>query len=102
MVSEPKAHLTKSKAVKRQKEKSLDNSCQDLSQQQLLTAAGGPLMAYYMSGMLTTSMESYSSFARFKISVLAGAGLSSSPITNSLPNAKRPRVEEGDSIDSET
>ena len=57
MVSEPKAHLTKSKAVKRQKEKSLDNSCQDMTQQQLLTAAtaaGGPLMAYYMSGMLTT------------------------------------------------
>ena len=43
MVSEPKAHLTKSKAVKRQKEKG------ELEVQPV--TGGQPLLAYYMAGM---------------------------------------------------
>ena len=43
MVSEPKAHLTKSKAVKRQKEKG------ELEVQPV--TGGQPLLAYYMAGV---------------------------------------------------
>ena len=70
MVSEPKAHLTKSKAVKRQKEKG------ELEVQPV--TGGQPLLAYYM----------------------AGVGGHTSPL-NPLHTAKRARVEEGDSQDSE-
>ena len=69
MVSEPKAHLTKTKAVKRQKEK-VEGDPTSLTQ-----GLGGPLLAYYMAGGVTT--------------------------LPALPNAKRARVEEGDSNDSE-
>ena len=73
MVSEPKAHVTKSKAVKRQKEKSdVDGG------QQMLGGGGGggqPLLAYYMSGL--------------------------TPGPTAITTAKRPRVEEGDINESE-
>ena len=52
MVSEPKAHLTKTKATKRQKEKSVDLG-DSAQQQQMIAASGGSLMAYYMSGVLS-------------------------------------------------
>ena len=68
MVSEPKAHLTKSKAVKRQKEKGDVDGGQQM-------IAGQPLLTYYMSGL--------------------------GPVQTSMPNAKRPRVEEGESNESE-
>ena len=59
MVSEPKAHLTKSKAVKRQKE-----------------AEGGQgVVTYFMPGL--------------------------GPVQTSVPTAKRPRVEEGETAESE-
>ena len=61
MVSEPKAHLTKSKAVKRQKEK--------------VEVEGQPMVTYYMSGL--------------------------GPVQTSVPHAKRPRVEEGESNEVE-
>jgi len=84
MVSEPKAHLTKTKATKRQKEKSVDLG-DSAQQQQMIAASGGSLMAYYMSG------------------VLSGSGIATAPIASSLPNAKRPRVDDADcSVDSET
>ena len=68
MVSEPKAHITKSKAVKRQKEK----GDTDGGQQMLGGGGGGqPLLAYYMSGL--------------------------GPGQTAMTTAKRPRVEEGDS-----
>jgi len=73
MVSEPKAHVTKSKAVKRQKEKGeVDGG------QQMLGGGGGgqPLLAaYYMSGLV--------------------------PGHTAITTAKRPRVEEGDIIETE-
>ena len=79
MVSEPKAHLTKSKAIKRQKEKGDADPGQ-----QLLAGGGGPLLAYYMSG------------------VMGGGGAVQPSLTlTHLPTAKRARVEEGDSNDSE-
>ena len=71
MVSEPKAHLTKSKAVKRQKEK----GDTDGGQQMLGGGGGQPLLAYYMSGL--------------------------GPGHTAMTTAKRPRVEEGDSNESE-
>ena len=71
MVSEPKAHITKSKAVKRQKEKV------DSDPGSLTPGLGGPLLAYYMAG---------------------AGGVATLP---ALPTAKRARVEEGDSNDSE-
>ena len=62
MVSEPKAHLTKSKAVKRQKE-----------------AEGGQVgpgvVTYFMPGL--------------------------GPVQTTVPTAKRPRVEEGETAESE-
>ena len=67
MVSEPKAHLTKSKATKRAKEKGEGEVGPGLG-------LGGPLLAYYMSGMIGQT---------------------------SLPTAKRARVEEGENTDSE-
>ena len=48
MVSEPKAHLTKSKAVKRQKEKG------ELEVQPV--TGGQPLLAYYMAGVGHTNI----------------------------------------------
>ena len=81
MVSEPKAHVTKSKAIKRQKEKGET----DPGHQLLTSQAGGPLLAYYMSG------------------VMGGGAVTASPALTltHLPTAKRARVEEGDSNDSE-
>lgn len=70
MVSEPKAHLTKTKGTKRHKEKGEGEAGQ---------GAGAPLLAYYM----------------------AGVGGHTSPSLNPLHTAKRARVEEGDSQDSE-
>lgn len=69
MVSEPKAHLTKSKATKRAKEKGEGEVGPGLG-------LGGPLLAYYMSGMIGQT-------------------------STSLPTAKRARVEEGENTDSE-
>ena len=86
MVSEPKAHVTKSKAIKRQKEKGES----DPGHQLLTSQAGGPLLAYYMSGMS---------------GVMGGGAVTASPAAltlTHLPTAKRARVEEGDSNDSET
>ena len=74
MVSEPKAHVTKSKATKRAKEK---------GEGEMVTQAGvgaGPLLAYYMSGMIGPTNTSLAT----------------------LPTAKRARVEEGGSPDTET
>ena len=68
MVSEPKAHVTKSKAVKRQKEKGEGEG-------QQMMAGGQPLLAYYMSGL--------------------------GPGHTAMSTAKRPRVEEGDTNESE-
>lgn len=79
MVSEPKAHLTKSKAIKRQKEKGDADPGQ-----QLLAGGGGPLLAYYMSGVMG-----------------GGGAVQPSLALTHLPTAKRARVEEGDSNDSE-
>lgn len=72
MVSEPKAHVTKSKATKRAKEKTGEG---DLMGSQ----GSGPLLAYYMSGMIGPTNTSLAS----------------------LPTAKRARVEEGESPDTE-
>ena len=73
MVSEPKAHVTKSKATKRAKEK---------GEGELVTpgVGAGPLLAYYMSGMIGPTNTNLAS----------------------LPTAKRARVEEGGSPDTET
>ena len=74
MVSEPKAHVTKSKATKRAKEKTGEG-------EQVVQGVGaGPLLAYYMSGMI---------------------GPTNTSSLASLPTAKRARVEEGDSPDRE-
>ena len=73
MVSEPKAHVTKSKATKRAKEKTGETG--DL----MGTQGSGPLLAYYMSGMIGPTNTSMAS----------------------LPTAKRARVEEGESPDTE-
>jgi len=72
MVSEPKAHVTKGKAIKRQKEKG------EVDQQVL---ANQPLLTYYMNSLI-----------------------GGTPVQNSFPTAKRPRVEDsnGDTNDSET
>jgi len=72
MVSEPKAHVTKSKATKRAKEKTGEG---DLMGSQ----GSGPLLAYYMSGMIGPTNTSLAS----------------------LPTAKRARVEEGESPHTE-
>ena len=72
MVSEPKAHVSKSKATKRAKEKTGEGELMG-------TQGSGPLLAYYMSGMIGPTNTSMAS----------------------LPTAKRARVEEGESPDTE-
>ena len=64
MVSEPKAHLTKSKAVKRQKEAEGGQ-----------VTGGQGVVTYFMPGL--------------------------GPVQTTVPTAKRPRVEEGETAESE-